>query len=331
MRSIARRLAVVASQPPGFSGTPSRGQVAAAAANASWSASSARSKSPTWRISSASTEPWCSRNARSTSVTRPGGPPARRPGGPRSTRTRRSAAAAPSRSPRRGRRSRAGSSPPRISFVVANGPSRSSSWSSRTRMRRRRDGVVQRRVGDEHAGLAQPLGHRVPARHQRPALALCRLVAWFVVEQGHVLGHRVSLCSRLLLDDAARQRGLDSAGPNRHACGVIRAWPSPTASSCRPASAARCPRGPVEAYAALAAIAQTAERSGFETAWVLDHLQAIPQSPTPVFECWALVTALLARDDHAAGRQPGDRRGLPASGPAGEDRRHRRRRSPAGA
>jgi F420-dependent oxidoreductase-like protein len=50
---------------------------------------------------------------------------------------------------------------------------------------------------------------------------------------------------------------------------------------------------PTEAYAALAAIVRTAERSGFETAWVLDHLQALPQSPVPVFECWALVVALL--------------------------------------
>src|SRR3954449_5540391 len=50
---------------------------------------------------------------------------------------------------------------------------------------------------------------------------------------------------------------------------------------------------PLEAYAALSAIAGTAERSGFETAWVLDHLQALPQSTAPVFECWALVAALL--------------------------------------
>src|SRR3954447_18089108 len=50
---------------------------------------------------------------------------------------------------------------------------------------------------------------------------------------------------------------------------------------------------PVEAYAALSAIAQTAERSGFETAWVLDHLQTVPPSPAPVFECWTLVAGLL--------------------------------------
>jgi F420-dependent oxidoreductase-like protein len=50
---------------------------------------------------------------------------------------------------------------------------------------------------------------------------------------------------------------------------------------------------PVEAYAALSTIVRTAERCGFETAWVLDHLQPIPQSPAPVFECWALVAALL--------------------------------------
>jgi hypothetical protein len=45
-RSIARLRAVVTSQPPGLSGVPSRGQRSAAMANASWTASSARSKSP---------------------------------------------------------------------------------------------------------------------------------------------------------------------------------------------------------------------------------------------------------------------------------------------
>jgi F420-dependent oxidoreductase-like protein len=50
---------------------------------------------------------------------------------------------------------------------------------------------------------------------------------------------------------------------------------------------------PVEAYAALSTIVRTAERCGFETAWVLDHLQPIPQSPAPIFECWALIAALL--------------------------------------
>ncbi len=52
---------------------------------------------------------------------------------------------------------------------------------------------------------------------------------------------------------------------------------------------------PAGGYTTLSTIAQTAERCGFETAWVLDHLQAIPHSPAPVFECWALITA-LARD-----------------------------------
>ena len=50
-RSIALRRAVVVIQAPGLAGTPSRGQVATAAAKASCSASSARLKSPTWRMS----------------------------------------------------------------------------------------------------------------------------------------------------------------------------------------------------------------------------------------------------------------------------------------
>jgi hypothetical protein len=46
MRSIARWRAAVVSQAPGLAGVPVRGQRAAAIANASWVASSARSKSP---------------------------------------------------------------------------------------------------------------------------------------------------------------------------------------------------------------------------------------------------------------------------------------------
>src|SRR4051794_26239082 len=74
MRSIARRRAVTESQAPGLSGTPSRGQVATAAANASWTASSASWKSPTCRISVASTAARSSRNARSMSADGSSGP-----------------------------------------------------------------------------------------------------------------------------------------------------------------------------------------------------------------------------------------------------------------
>ena len=49
-RSIARLRAVVVIQPPGLGGRPSRGHLRSAIANASWTASSARSMSPKTRI-----------------------------------------------------------------------------------------------------------------------------------------------------------------------------------------------------------------------------------------------------------------------------------------
>ena len=50
-------------QAPGLAGTPSRGQRSAAIANASWTASSARSKSPSARIRIATARPNSSRKA----------------------------------------------------------------------------------------------------------------------------------------------------------------------------------------------------------------------------------------------------------------------------
>ena len=61
MRLMARFRAVVVSQAPGFCGTPSRGHRSAAMANASWAASSARSKSPRKPMSAARTRPHSSR------------------------------------------------------------------------------------------------------------------------------------------------------------------------------------------------------------------------------------------------------------------------------
>ena len=61
MRSIARFRPVVTSQARGFAGVPSAGQRAAAIANASWAASSARSKSPRRPIRLARTRPHSSR------------------------------------------------------------------------------------------------------------------------------------------------------------------------------------------------------------------------------------------------------------------------------
>jgi len=61
MRSTARFRAVLISHARGLSGVPSRGQRAAAIANASCAASSARSKSPRKPIRAARTCPHCSR------------------------------------------------------------------------------------------------------------------------------------------------------------------------------------------------------------------------------------------------------------------------------
>src|SRR3954470_14780551 len=67
-RSIARLRAVATSQARGFAGVPSRGHRSAAIANASWAASSARSKSPRKPIRVASTRPHSSRKVRSISA-----------------------------------------------------------------------------------------------------------------------------------------------------------------------------------------------------------------------------------------------------------------------
>src|ERR1700704_4206141 len=65
---MARLRAVVVIQAPGLSGTPSRGQRSSATTNASWTASSARSKSPRTRMSVATARPDSSRNSRSTTA-----------------------------------------------------------------------------------------------------------------------------------------------------------------------------------------------------------------------------------------------------------------------
>ena len=66
IRSIARLRAVDVIQAPGLSGIPSRGQRSNAIANASCTASSARSKSPSTRMSVATARPDSRRNRRST-------------------------------------------------------------------------------------------------------------------------------------------------------------------------------------------------------------------------------------------------------------------------
>src|SRR5918995_733273 len=67
-RSMPRLRAVVVIQPPGFGGRPSRGHLRSAIANASWTASSARSMSPKTRIRLATACPDSSRKIRPTSA-----------------------------------------------------------------------------------------------------------------------------------------------------------------------------------------------------------------------------------------------------------------------
>src|SRR5215208_5871544 len=64
--ALLRAVSVI--QPPGLAGTPSRGQRATALANASCTASSARSKSPTARIRAATARPDSRRNTWSTAA-----------------------------------------------------------------------------------------------------------------------------------------------------------------------------------------------------------------------------------------------------------------------
>ena len=68
---MARFRAVEINQPTGLSGSPSRGQRAAAIANASCAASSASSTSPRIPTSVASTRPQCSRKTTSSATEQP--------------------------------------------------------------------------------------------------------------------------------------------------------------------------------------------------------------------------------------------------------------------
>ena len=127
--SMALRVAVVVSQPPGLGGTPSPGHRSTAASRASAAASSATSMLPKRRISEATTRPYSSRKIRSTSasdsgvVTRPRAA-ARAANGRTSTFP--SQAAEPSAASLRAA-SRSGASmiqnPPIHSLDSANGPS----------------------------------------------------------------------------------------------------------------------------------------------------------------------------------------------------------------
>ena len=55
-------------------------------------------------------------------------------------------------------------------------------------------------------------------------------------------------------------------------------------------------KDPVEAYETMTRVAQTADETGFESVWLVDHLHTIPQPSQEVtFESWTS-TAALARD-----------------------------------
>lgn len=55
-------------------------------------------------------------------------------------------------------------------------------------------------------------------------------------------------------------------------------------------------KDPVEAYETMTRVAQTADETGFESVWLVDHFHTIPQPSQEVtFECWTS-TAALARD-----------------------------------
>ncbi len=55
-------------------------------------------------------------------------------------------------------------------------------------------------------------------------------------------------------------------------------------------------KDPVQAYETMTMIAQTADETGYDCAWLVDHFHTIPQPSQEVtFECWTS-TAALARD-----------------------------------
>ncbi len=55
-------------------------------------------------------------------------------------------------------------------------------------------------------------------------------------------------------------------------------------------------KDPVEAYETMTRVAQTADETGYNSVWLVDHFHTIPQPSQEVtFECWT-TTAALARD-----------------------------------
>jgi len=55
-------------------------------------------------------------------------------------------------------------------------------------------------------------------------------------------------------------------------------------------------KDPVEAYETMTQVAQTADETGYDSVWLVDHFHTVPQPTQEVtFECWT-TTAALARD-----------------------------------
>lgn len=53
-------------------------------------------------------------------------------------------------------------------------------------------------------------------------------------------------------------------------------------------------KDPVEAYETMTRVAQTADESGYNSAWLVDHFHTIPQPSQEVtFECWTSTAALM--------------------------------------
>src|SRR5215217_4733518 len=50
---------------------------------------------------------------------------------------------------------------------------------------------------------------------------------------------------------------------------------------------------PAAAFEALTRLTVAGDELGFDTAYVLDHIETIPPSADPLFECWTTVVALL--------------------------------------
>jgi F420-dependent oxidoreductase-like protein len=55
-------------------------------------------------------------------------------------------------------------------------------------------------------------------------------------------------------------------------------------------------KDPIEAYEAITRVAQTADETGFDSVWLVDHFHTVPlPSQAMLFECW-MTLAALARD-----------------------------------